>query len=137
MGRIWDFGKRGGANITKFTPGTGTAVGPMLCVVAPPPPPVKFCQQLLLPIGECTVYLKGSLSRGKVNSEKKCTNRTNGVFTPEQDKTNVEPVHFYDAFHTRSDKPDVKGIIGMHRFNNNYCLVVLVKGNVDSFNLLL
>ena len=36
-------------------------------------------------------------------------------------KTNVEPVHSYDAFHTRSeqgqDKPDVKGIIGMHRFN--------------------
>ena len=27
---------------------------------------------------------------------------TNGVFTPEQDndKTNVEPVHSYDAFHT-------------------------------------
>ena len=40
--------------------------------------------------------------------------QTNGVFTPEQDndkttrrrqdddKTNVEPVHSYDAFHTRS-----------------------------------
>ena len=52
--------------------------------------------------------------------------RTNGVFTPEQDndKTNVEPVHSYDAFHTRSDKPGVKGIIGMHRFN--ICLVVVL-----------
>ena len=51
---------------------------------------------------------------------------TNGVFTPEQDndKTNVEPVHSYDAFHTRSDKPGVKGIIGMHRFN--ICLVVVL-----------
>ena len=30
-----------------------------------------------------------------------------GVFTPEQDndKTNVEPVHSYDAFHARSDVP--------------------------------
>ena len=30
---------------------------------------------------------------------------SNGVFTPEQDndKTHVEPVHSYDAFHTRSD----------------------------------
>ena len=39
---------------------------------------------------------------------------SNGVFTPEQDndKTNVEPVHSYYAFHTRSDKPGVKGIIG-------------------------
>ena len=36
-----------------------------------------------------------------------------GVFTPEQDndKTNVEPVHSYDAFHTRSDMSGVKGII--------------------------
>ena len=44
---------------------------------------------------------------------------SNGVFTPEQanDKTNVEPVHSYDAFHTRSDMSGVKGIIGMHRFN--------------------
>ena len=67
---------------------------------------------------------------------------SNGVFTPEQDnktnvepvhsydafhtngKTNVEPVHSYDAFHTRSDKPGVKGIIGMHRFN--ICLVVVL-----------
>ena len=31
--------------------------------------------------------------------------RGNGVFTPEQDtdKTNVEPVHSYEAFHTRAD----------------------------------
>ena len=49
---------------------------------------------------------------------------TNGAFTPEQDndKTNVEPVHSYDAFHTRSDMSGVKGIIGMHRFN--ICLVL-------------
>ena len=40
------------------------------------------------------------------------------------DKTNVEPVHFYYAFHTRSDKPGVKGIIGMHKFN--FCLVVVL-----------
>ena len=51
---------------------------------------------------------------------------TNGVFTPEQDndKTNVEPVHSYDAFHTRSDMSGVKGIIGMHRFN--ICLGVVL-----------
>ena len=50
----------------------------------------------------------------------------NGAFTPEQDnnKTKVEPVHFYEAFHTRSDKPGVKGIIEMHRFN--ICLVVVL-----------
>ena len=50
----------------------------------------------------------------------------NGAFTPEQDndKTKVEPVHFYYAFHTRSDKPGVKGIIEMHRFN--FCLVVVL-----------
>ena len=50
----------------------------------------------------------------------------NGVFTPEQhnDKTNVEPVHSYDAFHTRSDMSGVKCIIGMHRFN--ICLVVVL-----------
>ena len=49
----------------------------------------------------------------------------NGVFTPEEenDKTNVEPVHSYDAFHTRSGNDGVKGIIGMHRFN--ICLVVV------------
>ena len=35
----------------------------------------------------------------------------------DNDKTNVEPVHSYDAFHTRSDMSGVKGIIGMHRFN--------------------
>ena len=47
-----------------------------------------------------------------------------GVFIPEQDndKTNVEPVHSYDAFHTRSDMSGVKGIIGIHRFN--FCLVL-------------
>ena len=39
----------------------------------------------------------------------------------QDNKTNVESVHSYDAFHTRSDKPGVKGIIGMHRFN--ICLV--------------
>ena len=49
----------------------------------------------------------------------------NGVFTPEQDndKTNVEPVHSYDAFHTILAGPGVNGIIGMHRFN--ICVVVL------------
>ena len=31
-------------------------------------------------------------------------------------------VKLYDAFHTRSDKPGVKGIIEMHRFN--ICLVI-------------
>ena len=47
-----------------------------------------------------------------------------GVFTPEQDndKTNVEPVHSYDAFHTRHARPGVKGMKGMHRFN--ICLVI-------------
>ena len=49
-----------------------------------------------------------------------------GVFTPEQDndKTNVELVDSYYAFHTRSDKPGVTGIIGIHRFN--MCLVVVL-----------
>ena len=32
----------------------------------------------------------------------------------DNDKTNVEPVHSYDAFHTRFVGPGVKGIIGMH-----------------------
>ena len=51
---------------------------------------------------------------------------TYGVFTPEQDndKTNVEPVHSYDAFHTRPVGPGVKGIIGMYRFK--MCLVVFL-----------
>ena len=51
---------------------------------------------------------------------------TYGAFTPEQDndKTNVERVHFYYAFHTRFVGPGVKGIIGMHRFN--ICLVVVL-----------
>ena len=50
----------------------------------------------------------------------------NDVFTPEQDndKAKVEPVHSYDAFHTRHVGPGVKGIIGMHRFN--ICLVVVL-----------
>ena len=53
------------------------------------------------------------------------TSDSNGVFTPEQDdKTKVEPVHSYDAFHTRSDMAGMSGIIGMHRFN--FCLVVLL-----------
>ena len=49
----------------------------------------------------------------------------NGVFKPEQDndKTNVESVHSYDAFHTSRCRTGVKGIIGMHRFN--ICLAVL------------
>ena len=49
-----------------------------------------------------------------------------GAFTPEQDndKTKVEPVHFYYAFHTRFVGPGVKGIIEMHRFN--ICLVVVL-----------
>ena len=42
----------------------------------------------------------------------------------DNDKKNVEPVHSYDAFHTRSDMSGVKGIIGMHRFN--ICLVVVL-----------
>ena len=42
----------------------------------------------------------------------------------DNDKTNVEPVYSYYAFHTRSDKPGVKGIIGIHRFN--ICLVVVL-----------
>ena len=36
----------------------------------------------------------------------------------------LKPVHSYEAFHTRSDNPGVKGIIGMHRFN--ICLVVVL-----------
>ena len=60
------------------------------------------------------------------NGTASITEDTNGVFTPEQDndKTNVEPVHSYDAFHTRSDMSGVKGIIEMHRFN--ICLVVVL-----------
>ena len=49
---------------------------------------------------------------------------TRGRRRLDNDKTNVEPVHSYDAFHTRSDKPGVKGIIEMHRFN--ICLVVVL-----------
>ena len=40
----------------------------------------------------------------------------------QDNKTNVEPVHSYDAFHTWFVGP---GIIGMHRFNI-YLLVVLL-----------
>ena len=42
----------------------------------------------------------------------------------DNDKTKVEPVHFYYAFHTRFVGPGVKGIIEMHRFN--FCLVVVL-----------
>ena len=51
-----------------------------------------------------------------------------GVFTPEQDnKTNVEPVHSYDAFHTRSNMSGVKGIIGMQvQHLSCRCLVVVL-----------
>ena len=42
--------------------------------------------------------------------------------TRQQDK--VEPVHSYDAFHTRHVGHGVNGIIGMHRFN--ICLVVVL-----------
>ena len=43
----------------------------------------------------------------------------------DNDKSNVEPVHSYDAFHTRLYVGrGVKGIIGMHRFN--ICLVVVL-----------
>ena len=39
---------------------------------------------------------------------------------------NVEPVHSYDAFHTRSDMSGVKGIIEMHRFNISCRCLALV-----------
>ena len=42
----------------------------------------------------------------------------------DNDKTNVERVHSYDAFHTVVAGRGVKGIIGMHRFN--ICLVVVL-----------
>ena len=62
-----------------------------------------------------------SASKGQFD----CMCSHNGVFTPEQDdKTNVEPVHSYDAFHTIVAGPGVKGIIGMHRFN--ICVVVVL-----------
>ena len=44
-------------------------------------------------------------------------------------KAKVEPVHSYDAFHTRSDMSGVKGIIGMHRFNIRLVVVLLWCGN--------
>ena len=50
----------------------------------------------------------------------------------DNDKTNVEPVHSYNAFHTRFVGPGVKGIIGMHRFNiilslSCHCLALVWK----------
>ena len=42
----------------------------------------------------------------------------------DNDKTKVEPVHSYDAFHIRHVVPGVKGIIGMHRFK--ICLVIVL-----------
>ena len=51
----------------------------------------------------------------------------------DDDKTNVEPVHSYDAFHTRSDMSGVKGIIGMHSFN--LCLVVVLLWCEHTINL--
>ena len=42
----------------------------------------------------------------------------------DNDKTKVEPVHSYYAFHTRFVGPGVKGIIEMHRFN--ICLVIVL-----------
>ena len=61
---------------------------------------------------------------------------SHGVFTPEQDndKTKVEPVHSYDAFHTRHVRPGVKGIIGMHRFNI-YLVVLLCYENTISLEM--
>ena len=44
--------------------------------------------------------------------------------TTTTDKINVEPVHFYDAFHTWFVGPGMKGTLGMHRFN--ICLVVVL-----------
>ena len=67
---------------------------------------------------------------------------SNGAFTPEQDndKTKVEPVHFYYAFHTRFVGPGVKGIIELHR--SNICLLAVlslscsgVKAPLDPWNL--
>ena len=42
----------------------------------------------------------------------------------DNDKTNVELVYTYDAFHTGLATTDVKGIIEMHRFD--ICLVVVL-----------
>ena len=51
----------------------------------------------------------------------------------DNDKTNVEPVHSYYAFHIRSDISGVKGIIGMHRFNS--CLVVVLLWSENTITL--
>ena len=40
-------------------------------------------------------------------------------------KTNIEPVHSYDAFHTRHVGPGVKGNIVMHMFNISLVVVLL------------
>ena len=53
----------------------------------------------------------------------------------DNDKTNVEPVHSYDAFHTRSDMSGVKTIIGMLRFN--ICLVVVFSMSCSGVKTLL
>ena len=52
----------------------------------------------------------------------------------DNNKTNFEPVHSYDAFHTRFVGPGVKGIIGMHRFN--ICLVVVLLWCENTINAL-
>ena len=47
----------------------------------------------------------------------------------DNDKTNVEPVYCYYAFHTRHVGPGVKGIIGMHMQVQHFscrCLVVVL-----------
>ena len=52
----------------------------------------------------------------------------------DHDKTNVEPMHSYDAFHAVAAGPGVKGIIGMHRFN--ICLVVVLLWCENTIRLL-
>ena len=59
-------------------------------------------------------------SHGRIEEQVGCFH-TRARQREDNDETNVEPVHSYDAFHTRSDMSGVKGIIGMHRFNS--CLV--------------
>ena len=79
-----------------------------------PPPPNQSVPIRLCPPPRPTFSLEGPLPH--------CCN---GIFTPEQDnKTNVEPVHSYNVFHTRFVGPGVKGIIGMHTFN--ICLAVVL-----------
>ena len=57
---------------------------------------------------------EGWLSIRQTGKWNRCQ-ESNGVFTPEQDndKTNVEPVHSYDAIHTVLARPGVKRIIGI------------------------